>query len=56
MAFSLRKPMRPKPPPPRNLAGDWLGAFTTYVAGECHLAENTVAAYRRDTTRFFQWL
>jgi integrase/recombinase XerD len=56
MAFSLRKPMRPKPPPPRNLAGDWLGAFTTYVAGECHLAENTVAAYHRDIRRFFEWL
>jgi len=27
-----------------------------YAAGECHLAENTVAAYRRDLTRFFQWL
>ena len=27
-----------------------------YAAGECHLAENTVAAYRRDLTRFFAWL
>jgi len=26
-----------------------------YVAGECHLAENTVAAYRRDVARFFEW-
>jgi integrase/recombinase XerD len=34
----------------------WLEAFVQYSAGECHLAENTVAAYRRDLTRFFQWL
>ena len=27
-----------------------------YAAGECHLAENTVAAYRRDLARFFEWL
>lgn len=27
-----------------------------YAAGECHLAENTVAAYRRDLVRFFEWL
>jgi len=27
-----------------------------YAAGECHLAENTVAAYRRDLKRFFEWL
>ena len=27
-----------------------------YSAGECHLAENTVAAYRRDLTHFFEWL
>jgi integrase/recombinase XerD len=34
----------------------WLDAFVSYAAGECHLAENTVAAYRRDLKRFFQWL
>jgi len=27
-----------------------------YAAGECHLAESTVAAYRRDLKRFFEWL
>ena len=26
------------------------------MAGECHLAENTVAAYRRDLERFLEWL
>ncbi|WP_153557891.1 site-specific tyrosine recombinase XerD [Roseimaritima sediminicola] len=30
--------------------------FIAYLRGECHLAENTVAAYRRDLTKFTQWL
>jgi len=34
----------------------WLDAFVDYAAGECHLAENTVAAYRRDLRRFSEWL
>ena len=38
------------------MAETWLDAFVQYAAGECHLAENTVAAYRRDLVRFFQWL
>jgi integrase/recombinase XerD len=36
--------------------GRWLEAFVDYARGECHLAENTVAAYRRDLTRFLKWL
>jgi integrase/recombinase XerD len=34
----------------------WLDAFVAYAAGECHLADNTVAAYRRDLKRFYEWL
>src|SRR5688572_3728108 len=34
----------------------WLAAFIGYARTECHLSENTVAAYRRDLTRFFSWL
>jgi len=34
----------------------WLDAFVEYCSGECHLAENTVAAYRRDLGRFVDWL
>ncbi|MEO1619350.1 MAG: site-specific tyrosine recombinase XerD [Planctomycetota bacterium] len=30
--------------------------FLRYLRSECHLAENTIAAYRRDLTRFSQWL
>ncbi len=34
----------------------WLDAFVAYASGECHLASNTVAAYRRDLVHFFAWL
>ena len=34
----------------------WLGPFLDYLRSECHLADNTVAAYRRDMRRFFKWL
>lgn len=34
----------------------WFVSFVGYLANECHLAENTVAAYRRDLRRFFAWL
>lgn len=51
-----RKLTRPKPPQARNLTQTWLEAFVAYAAGECHLSGNTVAAYRRDLTRFFAWL
>jgi len=31
-------------------------ALVEYLSSECHLAQNTVAAYRRDVTRFYRWL
>ena len=31
-------------------------AFADYLRSECHLADNTVAAYRRDLRRFYEWL
>ena len=34
----------------------WVESFSEYLANECHLAENTVAAYRRDIVRFYHWL
>jgi integrase/recombinase XerD len=34
----------------------WLAAFAGYLHSECHLAANTVEAYRRDLERFFRWL
>ena len=39
-----------------DLAGRWAEAFVAYLRSECHLAENTVAAYRRDIRRFREWL
>ena len=36
--------------------GRWLDAFVDYLRGECHLAQNTVAAYKRDITRLYKWL
>lgn len=36
--------------------GDWLERYAAYLKSECHLAENTVLAYRRDLTRFETWL
>jgi len=56
MEAPRRKPGRPKPPKARRVGGVWLDAFVEYAAGECHLAENTVAAYRRDLRRFVEWL
>ena len=56
MPTARRKPTRPKPPRARSVSQTWLEAFVDYAAGECHLAENTVAAYRRDLVRFFEWL
>lgn len=48
------KPIKPK------LRGDaadrWSAAFVDYLRSECHLAENTVLAYRRDVRRLQQWL
>ena len=33
----------------------WTESFAEYLQRECHLAENTVAAYRRDLQRFETW-
>ncbi|HEY4759697.1 MAG TPA: site-specific integrase, partial [Thermoguttaceae bacterium] len=48
--------MRPKLPSGQSMARTWLESFRSYVSGECHLAENTVAAYGRDLERFIEWL
>jgi integrase/recombinase XerD len=56
-------PVKPRPklkPVQPRLRGDatatWSAAFLDYLRSECHLAENTVAAYQRDIRRFRQWL
>jgi len=52
----LRRPIRPVCVKPQARTTTWLEAFAAYAASECHLAQNTVAAYRRDLERFFEWL
>jgi integrase/recombinase XerD len=34
----------------------WVGACLDHLRTECHLAANTIAAYRRDLTRFSEWM
>lgn len=45
-----------KQPPARPPDHPWVNAFIDYLRSECHLAENSTAAYRRDMRRFMGWL
>jgi integrase/recombinase XerD len=56
MATSRRRLLRLQTPKPVQTLKTRLEAFVDYAAGECHLAENTVAAYRRDLEHFHAWL
>jgi len=56
MSPPRRRLIRPQPPKAVAPAQSRLDAFAAYAAGECHLAENTVAAYRRDLAHFSTWL
>lgn len=47
---------RPTRPANASEAERWLESFLDYLRNECHLAENTVAAYGRDLKRFERWL
>lgn len=42
--------------PVASVSGDWHQKFTDYLRSECHLAENTVAAYGRDLKKLLTWL
>jgi integrase/recombinase XerD len=46
----------PRQPSPAAPDHPWLRAFVDYLRSECHLAENTVSAYRRDLQKFYAWL
>lgn len=53
----LRQQGRSSPSaPPSAKSTDWYQKFTDYLRSECHLAENTVAAYGRDLKRLLLWL
>ena len=52
---SRRRKLILKPVVVKTTEQVWLESFVEYLAGECHLAENTVAAYRRDMSHFWEW-
>ncbi len=43
-------------PPLRPTMSSWLNGYENYLRTECHLADNTIAAYGRDLQRFSKWL
>lgn len=51
-----RRPLQPVKIAGGAGAGRWLDSFIDYARSECHLADNSVAAYRRDLQKFFTWL
>ncbi len=56
MGATRRKKTGSKTGRARNSAQRYLPSWLEYLRTECQVAENTVAAYRRDMTRFFSWL
>lgn len=52
----VRRKLNVKRREPQRERESWVASFTLYIRNECHLADNTVAAYRRDLQRFTQWL
>lgn len=52
----LKKQIRPRRESAPTDAAVWQEGFLRYVRTECHLADNTVAAYGRDLKRLFAWL
>ncbi len=56
MPTAKRKLVKKKRNTTASAARRWSDAFAHYLASECHLADNTVQAYRRDLRRFFAWL
>lgn len=59
MAVSKLKKLKQSAPeaanPVETMAG-WIERYTVYLRSECHLAENTVQAYRRDLEHMKKWL
>lgn len=52
----VRRKLKATPRQARPAPSKWIAAFEQYIRHECHLAANTVAAYRRDLNRFTAWL
>ncbi len=53
---ATRKKLKPRREGADRQAVRWQEDFTDYLRTECHLASNTVEAYRRDLRKFFTWL
>jgi integrase/recombinase XerD len=51
-----RKEIKPRRLAAAEDAAHWREVFVRYLRSECHLAENSVAAYERDLGHFFEWL
>jgi integrase/recombinase XerD len=56
MVVRKRRLLAAQPALPARPEGRWTDAFFAYLTGECRLAANTIAAYRRDIKRFGEWL
>lgn len=52
----IRQRLKPRRENAERDAERWQEEFANYIRSECHLSENTVAAYSRDLSRFFEWL
>ena len=52
----VRRKLKARTRPKSDLQQQWLASFVLYIKNECHLAQNTVDAYRRDLVRFATWL
>jgi integrase/recombinase XerD len=52
----LKKQLKPRRETADADATRWQEGFLRYLRTECHLANNTVAAYARDLKRLFAWL
>ncbi|NIP86992.1 MAG: site-specific integrase, partial [Planctomycetales bacterium] len=56
MAPAGRRKTRSKAASARSSAQRYVQPWLEYLRTECQVADNTVAAYRRDMARFFSWL
>lgn len=56
MAGNARRPLRRPLARPRGAVVVWKESFVDYLRAECHLSQNTLAAYTRDLDRFEKWL
>ncbi len=59
MAISKLKKLKQavtEPSKPFETMAGWIERYTVYLRSECHLAENTVQAYRRDLEHMKEWL